>query len=236
MDLEWNKFLEANLRRLLDSIGLHYQNHHQDRGILFAMDPYEANPQVRRAFGRRSSIWSSHEAAAHLIRQVCRARALSTVKLTRLDSEGTDQIDLEASSNKLWKNFLSELTPKRKALLDIYRAGAAFSVTRRLHGDEEEEAAWCEACNMEVRPSLRHLWAECQTFTPAREQIERCYSVPHTWWGRQPRVTSKSGWITMQAAPTADRRAVLQVATCRLGMVILSQTEPTTRAQPHHEL
>ena len=40
------------------------------------------------------------------------------------------------------------------------------------------------------------------------------------WWATQPGVTSKSGWITLQADPTAFARSEGQVVACSLGISI----------------
>lgn len=86
-----------------------------------------------------------------------------------------------------------------------------------------------------VQARVPRFWAERTAFYSVRAQLERSYLIIHSCWWRQPRVTSKSSLIIMQAAAAADRRAILQVASCRLGMVIQSQTEPASHNEPHHE-
>ena len=68
---------------------------------------------------------------------------------------------------------------------------------------------------------MRHFWADCPEFAVTRRDLERRFIISSRWWGAQPRITAKSGWITFDADASPDRRASLQVATCELGLSIM---------------
>jgi hypothetical protein len=57
-------------------------------------------------------------------------------------------------------------------------------------------------------------------FEADRQRLCAEFAFDLGWWGRQPRCTAKTGWIIQSAAATVERRAVLQVAACQLGMLI----------------
>ena len=40
----------------------------------------------------------------------------------------------------------------------------------------------------------------------------------------QPRVTSKTGWVTLHADPSPRRRAQMQIAACLLGIAVCEAT------------
>ena len=46
------------------------------------------------------------------------------------------------------------------------------------------------------------------------------FRAPVEWWGRQPRVTAKSGWITTPADSEEERLPYLQTIACRLALVV----------------
>ncbi|CAK0897325.1 unnamed protein product, partial [Prorocentrum cordatum] len=54
-------------------------------------------------------------------------------------------------------------------------------------------------------------------------ELNDAYHIPPGWWARQPRATLKTGWITFPAHASAARRAELQVAVCRMGLVAMAQ-------------
>jgi hypothetical protein len=56
-----------------------------------------------------------------------------------------------------------------------------------------------------------------------RRRLNDEYGIPGGWWGAQPRCTAKTGWIVLDAARTPERRAILQVAACRLGLAIVEE-------------
>ena len=75
------------------------------RGVLFSRKVTERNKNVIKAFGRWRRVWSDAPDALHLIRTVCRSRALEMIKKTRWDADGADDVDIEASSRFLLENF-----------------------------------------------------------------------------------------------------------------------------------
>eukprot|EP00959_Pyramimonas_sp_CCMP1952_P298173 6236947-Pyramimonas_sp.AAC.1 len=65
------------------------------------------------------------------------------------------------------------------------------------------------------------MWQECPEFARERRHLEGKFSLPHYLWVSQPRLTSKSGWITYQAGPSPMTRARYLAATCELALCIL---------------
>lgn len=143
--------------------------------------------------------------------QLARIRILEAVPRTRRDSEGVELIDLEAQSAK-------RTAPVRP------RGGAArLSLWRRAQAQPavptRDPASLCPQCG--VPASVRQLWAECPTFQGPRRRISLEYGIPEAWWGCQPHVTRKSGWITVGAGPTAETRSSRQVAAAKLAFVTM---------------
>ncbi len=81
---------------------------------------------------------------------------------------------------------------------------------------------WCGA----GYASMRHVFVDCMKFNQFREELQLVYSIPANWWALQPRLTSKTGWITLGADACAARRAKLQVPVAKLGVYIMEQLEP----------
>ena len=75
-----------------------------------------------KAFGRRRRVWSDAQDALHLIRTVCRSRALEMIKKTRWDADGPDDVDIEASSRFHWEVFRKKLTKQEETWLSILEA------------------------------------------------------------------------------------------------------------------
>ena len=63
-----------------------------------------------------------------------------------------------------------------------------------------------------------------ERFGDLRVQLDRAYRLPAGWWPRVPRVASKSGWITYSAHRDLMLRSRMQVALCRLALMILEDT------------
>ena len=162
-------------------------------------------------------------AVPHAIRAVCRLRLLGRATRTRNDVEGIDEIDVHASSSKAYKKWRKSLAAGDIRLLQIFRGGAVRSATRTNSGQAPE---LCHLCGQPVYPSIRHLWAECDSTAELRASVGKTHGIPAAWWKRQPRVTSKTGWVVLSAAHSAERRGVLQVAACKLGIAILKNIEP----------
>ena len=128
---------------------------------------------------------------------------------------------MDASSHAGFKKWAKGLDQFEALCLEIFRSGAVKSKTR------SREAAVCHLCG-EPLPSFRHLWQECSAFDQKRAELARAHKLPGTFWRRQPRVTSKSGWITYAAGRTAERRATMQLAACQLGVHIVKTLSCTT--------
>ncbi|CAK0796724.1 unnamed protein product [Prorocentrum cordatum] len=222
-DLRWSTFLEVNFTSFFDAIGFEFLQYDPERGVQFRRSVDEPDVRVRRLCGRRHIFWSDEEMVPHLLRQVCRARALAHASASRHDSEGVDQIDLEASSARAWSTFRDSLTLEDRIHLKIFRCGATHSPTRRWSTTRPDLTAACPSCGGPHRPSARHYVAECAALAGFRQELNDAYHIPPGWWARQPRATLKTGWITFPAHASAARRAELQVAVCRMGLVAMAQ-------------
>ena len=98
-------------------------------------------------------------------------------------------------------------------------AGAVGSPTR--HSHRKGSLPTCIFYDARLG-SLRHLWQDCPRWTTERTALALEFGVAlRWWWADQPRVTSKSGWITFGAADTTKARAGLQIMTCRLGILVV---------------
>ena len=63
--------------------------------------------------------------------------------------------------------------------------------------------------------------ADCPYFQDIREELQALHGIPDSWWAEQPRVTSKSGWVTVGAHPSAKVRVKYQITACHLGIKVL---------------
>ena len=70
-------------------------------------------------------------AGGHVLRQAARLQVLSSIPASRLDREGLEHLDLEASSHLVWTRWLNTLSHDQLALLNIFRSGAIWTPTRR---------------------------------------------------------------------------------------------------------
>ena len=217
--------MELNFKRFLDEVGLQFVAFDAARGIQFRSDPSESDLRARKAFGRRRYYWSDEGCVPHLLRIVCRARALSLANRNRNDVEGLGQVDLEASSSKAWRDFRASLSREHANVLDIFRCGAVSTATRRSHMFPQQDPMRCALCGEAVFPSMRHMVTQCRHFHEFRCQVQRTYKIPSGWWQTLPRVTSKSGWITYSAHSSQERRAVLQIAVCRVAIVVMQDPQ-----------
>ena len=71
-------------------------------------------------------FWTAGEHAGHVVRQILTIRCLAAKSAgpQRLDVEGIERIDIEASSHPTWKAFARGLNKEDKMLLDVWRCGA----------------------------------------------------------------------------------------------------------------
>ena len=164
-----------------------------------------------------------------MLRVVGRARLLSCVPLTRRDTEGIEQVDVDASGSKSFKDWRNSLNPNERALLEIFRSGAASTPTRRQHREVQAQDV-CPCCGHPCKPSMRHFVVECPHFQQERRRAEEAHNMKPEIWAELPRVTTKSGWITFQAHPQKSRRGDSQAAVCQLAMCIFS--DDSLKANP----
>ena len=162
----------------------------------------------------------------HMLRTAARGAALATTQRKREDAEGVEDIDLAASASPRWKAFLRELNAADEQALRIWRGGAIGTPTRRhwrpLTSGADAALAACPHCGA-AGASARHFFVECGRYAAMRAQLAEEYSLDPGWWAAQPRVTSKTGWITYAAAATPEGRSAAQIAACRLGLRITQQ-------------
>ena len=135
---------------------------------------------------------------AHLLRQRARRLVLQKVSADRNDREGLDCIDLEATSHKIFKQWTQSLPPREAAALCIWRSGAVWTPTRRRRR-RNACLTVCPWCNCE-KASARRYFADCNAFSDLRQSLQNRFNIDQPWWTRQPRCTSKSGWVTITAA------------------------------------
>lgn len=223
--LQWSGFLQSNFEKFFEAVGLRFLQYDAERGIKFGVKQHEQDARVRAAFGRRKVLWSDDDYSMHALRIVCRVRALSLVSKGRLDTEGIEEVDIEASSRKPWKEYRKSLSKNDADLLDIFRCGAVSTPTRR-HNCQPVEEVSCPMCGKAVFASMRHFVVECESFEHVRKRVQDKYNIKANWWQNLPRVTSKSGWITTKAAGNVERRSTLQVAVCNVGLAVLEATGP----------
>ena len=187
--------------------------------------PPHDDPRLIAAFAR---LAAQHQADplryrpdwddGHLLHVTARVRALSRIKPTRADSEEADDVDVEAQSHPAFTAWSRSLQGQEAAFLRVFRGGAIKTPTRRYwqRGAPAQLACRCG----HATASARHYFSECPLFADLRRQLGREYSIPPAWWASQPRITSKSGWITCSAGSNVVIRAQRQVAACRLGIEI----------------
>ena len=195
-----------------------------------------ARNAARDEFGprtRRKDFTPCGGAGLHAIRVAARVKALQLrphrARGGRKDSEGLEQADVEALSHPTWKKWVKSLDEDDRRCLRIWRGGAIYTPTRRYSsraGQSEDVRAACSWCG-HTRASARHFWQDCVHYEAIRCDLEVEYGIPKVWWRRQPRCTSKTGWITLSAARDAATRAAMQVAACRLGIAIVRSCRPS---------
>ena len=211
-------------------MGLRFAGHDNKLGIGLRLLPGELDPRIAEVTAHlrdgHDFFWSNSDAAQHAIRAVSRIRLLSTVNTNRNDAAGCHDIDVDASSQKIWKQFVASLGIVDARLLAVFRGGASSTLTRK-----SREITYCEFCR-KAFPSLRHFWQECPRFQAERNRLCAKHGVTNEWFLRQPRCTSKSGWITMTAAAIVELRAAWQIAACELGLCMLqTKTFPTSASE-----
>ena len=144
-------------------------------------------------------------------------KALARVTASRHDTEGILSADVEAGSSTAWKRFVAALPLEERTLLRIFRCGAIRTPTRRHRSMEQRPCRFC----MFPNASARYYWQECDRFNAIRIELGAEFGIQAAWWGQQRACTSKSGWVTLNAHASADKRVVCQIAACRLGLAIM---------------
>ena len=145
--------------------------------------------------------------------------------------QGSKKLKTSWGVGSWWSATLEARTPSaRMAHLqqsNNNEARAIWTPTRRYHRPRapQPELTVCPFCGYEAA-SARHFWADCPRFNNARIELQSMHHIAASWWQCQPRCTSKSGWITRQAARTAALRAHCAVAACKLGIRIYHAVSP----------
>jgi hypothetical protein len=197
---------------------------------LTPVDEQSMDPRAREAFracavdgqpGQRKVFLASSPKGLHALRVIARAQLLGSTKKTRNDSEGIEGIDIEAMSCQRWKRWKEDMPADERRRLTVWRAGAVKTPTRN-QTEMDHKCPWCGA----DYASMRHFFVDCEHFDQFRADLQLAYSIPANWWALQPRVTSKTGWITLGADASAARRTKLQVPVAKLGVYIMEQLEP----------
>lgn len=231
-NLVWSPFMHTAVSRHCDCLGLQLVAFEQQRGLCLqvAQDDDErvlrVSAEVR---GQEEVFWTADPAAKHAIRAIARIRCLQSVRTSRHDSEGVHEVDIEASSHRSWKAWVRSLSYDEEKLLRIFRSGATRTPTRR-----HREETFCPFCQA-LWPSLRHFWQDCPRFQERREFIQADHGLAANFWAEQPRVTSKSGWITHGASRLIGGRVGMQIAACQLGISILELKIGLTDGRPEEE-
>jgi len=114
-------------------------------------------------------------------------------------TEGISDVDLEVYSHPPWKRFVKKLTPTDKNILAIRVSEAIWTPTRRFYQRPLKNGEHCSCffCD-EPHASAKHFFVNCSKFEKLRLQLQVQFIVPSSWWEKQPRCTSKSGWITFE--------------------------------------
>jgi hypothetical protein len=197
-----------------------------DRNLKDAVAKAIVQDRLTAADGSR--VFSGRSPAGqHALRMAGRAAALRSIRTSRYDAEGSEDIDLAANLDPKIRRWSSRLSPEKASLWRIFRGGAMWTPTRRWSlgraGEGPEETETCRYCG-HPRASARHLVVECDGTRQLREEVGRRYGIAAAWWHQQPRVAVKSGWITRSAARTYARRVQLVQAIGELAIEIMRRT------------
>ena len=220
--LVWSSFTHNAVQKHFDLLGVKVIGFELSWGLQIQLkdgdDPRILKVTAPARKGTSTKFWTGHPAGAHAIRAIARIRCLQKVHRSRLDSESIEDVDVDASSQAVWKKWYKQLSEKDLLGLGIFRSGATKTNTRLHH---KAPCAPCSFCGHAL-PSMRHLWQECVGFATLRQSLLTEFKLPTDFFTTAPRVTSKTGWITYAAAPTAPQRATMQIAACKLGICIIT--------------
>ena len=221
------------LHRHATHIGVTYHGF-DNHGPIIAPGP-DAHPHLRKLFREHrhsmpskspnvtDAITVSNSAADHLVRMAARYSIWTSINPERHDAEAYHLADLQASSHPLFTKWTKTLSPLEASRLRIFRGGASKTPTRTQHMTNTAKCPYCpaELC------SIRHLATECPILADQRANILRTHHTTQHWLSNQPRISTKSGWITANAHSNGTRRADLQVCLCKLGIAVLALGDTT---------
>ena len=164
---------------------------------------------------------ASTGAGQHAIRSAARISCLSrrlyvSARHTRQDDEGLNNADVEILTTATWKKWKAQLPARELGALRVWRSGATVTPTRM----SKLRTSECPCCKA-PRASTRHFWADCPALDDIRKLRQDEAGLDSSWWGHQPRCTSKSGWVTYDAAATLPARARAAVAANQLGIEVV---------------
>ena len=167
----------------------------------------------------------------HVLRTIARAVALDSIQNERLDAEGASDVDIAAQSHPQWKQWKKSLSTVEQTWLRIWRGGAVKTRTRRWwRPNSPLQMTQCR-CGA-LRGSAKHLFEECPLLQQTRQDIAEDMDLPLDFFQSQPRITSKSGWITVGAHPAPATRVRMQIASCRMGFSIVALGAAVPDASP----
>lgn len=170
--------------------------------------------------GSSKCFWTAGPLAEHIVRQICRVRALSTCAKERHDTKGVEKIDIEAQSHILWTRYIRSLDADSANALTIFRSGAMRTQTRSCgYSRVDPRNMICAFCHG-TGPSAAHLVTCCPGFTECRRSAARRNDVSGDWWSSLHKITASSGWVTLDAAHTIEKRVKKQIAVCELAIMI----------------
>jgi hypothetical protein len=173
--------------------------------------------------GARRVFHANSELGRHVLRTAARAKLLQKVERSRADAEAASEVDIEANTGTKLRKWVAQMSVEDKRAFSVWRGGAAWTPSRRYWKnrplEDQDAKVWCP-CGQAVG-SARHYFAECEFFAEVRAGISAEWGIPPAWWATQPRVTSKTGWVTFGAADTKDRRIELAIAASQMGIRIV---------------
>lgn len=185
------------------------------RAASFSGDvPLDLRRQYDEVFDASSP--AGHHACRAIARVCCLLRQ-ARARQPRYDSQGLEHVDVEVLTAPAWKKWKAGLSARDFGALRVWRGGAVLSPTRLANRRDPV----CPFCAKEWA-SARHLWADCPRFEERRQQLQEEAGFDAGWWSRQPTCTSKSGWVTFDAARTGGKRVAATIAACKIGIDVVS--------------
>jgi hypothetical protein len=178
-----------------------------------------ANDETREFSVRH--LAASTQAAEHTCRVAARVQPRRRIRQSRLDSEGSVAIDIAVRSHPIWTKWRKQLNLNDSSLLSIYRGCAIGIATHRHNYTSDSNGHLCG----QAWGSARLLRAKCFQLAQDHAAIGTEHKLPRSLWTTEPRVTSKSGWITRTAGSPVARQATVQAAACEPGIECIRKTQ-----------